>query len=79
LNFSSKPSKLTQLFQSENKWIIDSRATDHTTYDVNKLRNFTPLNNSQHIKIVNGNKVQIYGIDTTKLLSKDIKKIFYIY
>jgi hypothetical protein len=47
-------------------------------YDVNKLRNFTPLNDSQHITVVNGNKVQIYGIGTTKLLSRDIQNILYL-
>jgi hypothetical protein len=45
-------------------------------YGVNKLRNFTRLNNSQHITVANGNNMQIYGLGTTKLLSKDIKKYF---
>jgi hypothetical protein len=51
--FSSKPLKLTQLCQNKNKWIVDSEAMDHMTYDVNKLRNITPLNNSQHMTITN--------------------------
>jgi hypothetical protein len=48
------------------------------TNDVNKLRNFTPLKISQHVTIANGNKMQIYGLGTTKLFSNDVNKILYL-
>jgi GAG-pre-integrase domain len=66
------------LGHSTINWVIDSGATDHMTWDQNKLQNIIPTVEPQHILVANRNKVQIKGLGTTKLLTKDIQNILYL-
>jgi hypothetical protein len=45
------------------------------TWNKNILKNYQNLKESQHVTIANGNKVQIYGQDTTQILSKNMNNI----
>ena len=56
----------------------DSGATDHITYDKNKLQNVASIKEPQHVTVANGDKVQIGGIGNTKLFTKDVKNILYL-
>ena len=62
--------KYANICHNTSKWIIDSGATDHMTWDSTKLENITQNKDPQHVTVANGNKVQIQGVGTTKFLTK---------
>jgi hypothetical protein len=71
-------SKIANLCHNTSKWIVDSGATDHMTWDQNKLENIIPTTESQHVIVANGNKVKIEGLGTTKNFRKDVNNILYL-
>jgi hypothetical protein len=71
-------SQIANICQNTNRWIIDSGATDHMTCNKNKLTNIVQNKDPQHVIVANGNKVQIHGFGTTKVLAKDVNTILYL-
>jgi Integrase core domain len=74
----SSSSKVANACQNTNRWVLDSGATDHMTWNKNKLTNITQNKDPQHVIVANGNEVQIHGYGTTKFLTKDVKNILYL-
>jgi hypothetical protein len=82
--FNYSPISLTSthnfsdLSQIISDWIVDSGATDHVTWEQNKLQNLTKLNEPQHVTVANGNIVQICGTGTTNLFDNKVNNILYL-
>ncbi|XP_078160139.1 uncharacterized protein LOC144555617 [Carex rostrata] len=64
---------MSQLSTFLQQHASDSGATDHMTWDLNKLQNLTKLKEPQHVIVANGNKAKIFGTGTTNLLNKNVK------
>jgi hypothetical protein len=58
--------------------MIDSRATDYMTDNLNLLDNKINATKCQPVTVVNGSKVPIEQIGTTKFLSNTVSDVFYL-
>jgi hypothetical protein len=78
LNSNVNNPNLADFGKNTTSWIIDSGATDHMTWDQNKLQNIRSTVEPQHVLVANGNKVKIEGLGTAKLLTKGVHNILYL-
>jgi hypothetical protein len=78
LNSNVNNPNLADFGQNTTSCIIDSGATDHMTWDQNKLKNIRSTVKPQHVLVANGNEVKIEGLGTAKLLTKDVHNILYL-
>ena len=53
--------------QGNNVWILDSRASDHMSYDANFLHNLRPLDAPVTVSLPNGQRVKVSHCGTLNL------------
>ena len=65
--------------KNNEKWILDSGATDHMTGNRNLLRSFRTLENDQYFTVANDEKIKIKGWGMISILNKNfLQDVFYI-
>jgi hypothetical protein len=57
---------------------LDSGATDHMFCNQEFLNNLDLTKNTKYVIVTNGTKVEINGIGSYKIFSKEIKNILYV-
>jgi hypothetical protein len=68
----------SSIYLKNDKWILDSGATDHMTENKNLLFNFRKHNTKQYVTVANNERMEIIGDGSIKILSKIIPNVLLV-